>query len=62
MDNADVTKEAVVNVPEGQSDSAGAVKSVKKKFVTPEISEPVDVLEATTFFQSTTSGTVTPTP
>lgn len=28
----------------------------KKKFVVPEISVPVDVLEATTFFQTTDSG------
>lgn len=29
----------------------------KKPFVTPRISAPVDVLEATTFFQSVESGT-----
>jgi hypothetical protein len=28
----------------------------KKKFVEPEISQPVDVLEATTFFQAVESG------
>lgn len=28
----------------------------RKAFVEPEISQPVDVLEATTFFQTTTSG------
>ena len=32
----------------------------KKKFVTPEISVPVDVLEATTFFQLTDSGVTNP--
>lgn len=31
-------------------------KPAKKKFVVPEISVPVDVLEATTFFQLTDSG------
>jgi hypothetical protein len=31
-------------------------KTAKKKFVVPEISVPVDVLEATTFFQLTDSG------
>ena len=31
--------------------------SEKKKFVEPTISVPVDVLEATTFFQAATSGT-----
>ena len=29
---------------------------IKKQFVEPAISVPVDVLEATTFFQATTSG------
>jgi hypothetical protein len=29
---------------------------IKKAFVEPTISVPVDVLEATTFFQSSTSG------
>jgi hypothetical protein len=29
----------------------------KKHFIEPEITVPVDVLEATTFFQSVTSGT-----
>lgn len=32
----------------------------KKKFVVPEISVPVDVLEATTFFQLADSGTTGP--
>ena len=29
---------------------------IRKEFVEPAISVPVDVLEATTFFQATTSG------
>jgi hypothetical protein len=33
-----------------------AAEAGKKAFVEPEISSPVDVLEATTFFQSATSG------
>jgi hypothetical protein len=32
------------------------VYSSKRQFVEPEISQPVDVLEATTFFQSVDSG------
>jgi hypothetical protein len=32
----------------------------KKEFVEPTISVPVDVLEATTFFQSATSGVTNP--
>jgi len=30
--------------------------TAKKQFIEPEVSTPVDVLEATTFFQSLTSG------
>jgi hypothetical protein len=30
--------------------------SIKKQFIEPEISQPVDVLEATTFFQAVDSG------
>jgi hypothetical protein len=56
VDDADVTREVVITTSEGQSDHTDAVKSAKKKFVTPEISVPVDVLEATTFFQLTDSG------
>ena len=33
---------------------------MKKVFVEPTISVPVDVLEATTFFQSATSGVTNP--
>jgi hypothetical protein len=56
VDNADVTKEAAISTSEGQSDPTEAVNSAKKKFVKPEVSVPVDVLEATTFFQAATSG------
>ena len=34
----------------------GECSEIKKVFVEPTISVPVDVLEATTFFQSATSG------
>ena len=42
----------------GQDDNAGNGEGnqIKKAFVEPTISVPVDVLEATTFFQSATSG------
>jgi hypothetical protein len=36
--------------------TAGEMKEGKKAFVEPAISVPVDVLEATTFFQAATSG------
>jgi hypothetical protein len=58
VDNADLTREVVVT-SESQSDPTDAANSVKKTFVTPEISVPVDVLEATTFFQLTDSGATT---
>ncbi len=47
---------------EGQTQAKDAkgdaplVSEGKKKFVEPEISQPVDVLEATTFFQTVDSG------
>ena len=37
-----------------------STKTGRKLFVEPEISVPVDVLEATTFFQTITSGGTTP--
>jgi hypothetical protein len=36
--------------------STEPIATPKKQFVEPEISTPVDVLEATTFFQAATSG------
>jgi hypothetical protein len=43
-----------VNEPEGIT--ADGVNPSRKTFVEPEVSFPVDVLEATTFFQFTESG------
>ena len=37
-------------------DKSGESSEIKKAFVEPVISVPVDVLEATTFFQAATSG------
>ena len=37
-------------------DETSVVSPVKKKFVEPAISHPVDVLEATTYFQVVDSG------
>ena len=39
-----------------QNGNAGELSELKKPFVEPAISVPVDVLEATTFFQAATSG------
>ena len=44
------------NTTDVQPDRTETSTPAKKKFVTPEISVPVDVLEATTFFQVQTSG------
>lgn len=38
------------------ADGSGEGSEIKKVFVEPAISVPVDVLEATTFFQASTSG------
>jgi hypothetical protein len=43
--------EEIANLQSGKESS-----EIKKEFVEPAISVPVDVLEATTFFQATTSG------
>ena len=39
-----------------EKESGSTDEPAKKNFVVPEISVPVDVLEATTFFQLTESG------
>ncbi|HEX7330569.1 MAG TPA: hypothetical protein VF290_03665 [Pyrinomonadaceae bacterium] len=39
-----------------ESNVSGESSELKKAFVEPAISVPVDVLEATTFFQAATSG------
>ena len=48
-------QQGVSQAKDGQSDSP-LTPHAKKEFVEPEISEPVDVLEATTFFQGLDSG------
>jgi len=44
--------EEIANLHSGSKEGSES----KKEFVEPAISVPVDVLEATTFFQATTSG------
>jgi hypothetical protein len=44
--------EEIANLQSGGKEGS----EIKKEFVEPAISVPVDVLEATTFFQATTSG------
>lgn len=55
MDVSDLIVETANNV-EVQPDRTETSTPAKKKFVTPEISVPVDVLEATTYFQLAASG------
>ena len=55
MENADLIAETTATASEGPPDLKDAAKR-RKKFVAPEITVPVDVLEATTFFQAVDSG------
>lgn len=57
MDGSDLIIETP-NTTDVQADQTDSSAPAKKKFVTPEISVPVDVLEATTFFQVAASGGV----
>ncbi len=52
-------KPEIPTAAESLETGSGAIsqtETAKKAFVEPEISSPVDVLEATTFFQFTESG------
>ena len=60
MDKADVKIDVSSKVTEAQNDASEPQNQTKKKFVKPEISVPVDVLEATTFFQQVASGPTNP--
>jgi hypothetical protein len=57
VDRANVAPDAV-KICDSQSEPIEGSNSSRKKFVPPEISLPVDVLEATTFFQITDSGVI----
>lgn len=59
MDGLDLIVETA-STAEVQPDRTETSTPAKKKFVTPEISVPVDVLEATTFFQVAASGGTNP--
>ena len=51
----DIINEEIAGL-HSESGVSGECSEIKKVFVEPTISVPVDVLEATTFFQSATSG------
>ena len=46
----------IINEEIAGKNVSGESSEIKKAFVEPTISVPVDVLEATTFFQASTSG------
>ena len=51
----EIINEELAGVQNGNA-VTGEISKGKKEFVEPAISVPVDVLEATTFFQASTSG------
>ena len=55
MDKTDLIAETSATASENPPNLTDAAKP-KKRFVAPEITVPVDVLEATTFFQAVDSG------
>jgi hypothetical protein len=57
VDRANVAPDPV-KICDTQPEPVEGSESDRKKFVSPEISLPVDVLEATTFFQITDSGNI----
>lgn len=56
MDGSDSIIETAIDA-DVKPDGSDSSKPAKKRFIAPEISVPVDVLEATTFFQVAASGT-----
>ncbi|HYE14962.1 MAG TPA: hypothetical protein VD968_11020 [Pyrinomonadaceae bacterium] len=52
--------EQLTEVKAREGSTAAATGDAKKKFTEPEVSFPIDVLEATTFFQGTDSGVSNP--
>lgn len=55
MENTDLITETSTTASENPPDLKDTAKT-RKNFVTPEITVPVDVLEATNFFQAIDSG------
>lgn len=60
IEKPDILSPPQLSESEGQAVLPPAPPSGKKKFVEPEVSFPIDVLEATTFFVPVDSGVVTP--
>jgi hypothetical protein len=56
LKNQDLIPQGGVNIQRATEESQEWKASAKRQFIEPEISPPVDVLEATTFFQAIDSG------
>ena len=56
MDKLELIPEGSPNATETEVRNVETGKPARKKFIVPEITVPVDVLEATTFFQAVDSG------
>jgi len=56
ISNLDTYENSTANQPDSVSDSVSENSVIKKPFVEPEVSLPIDVLEATTFQAVVTSG------
>lgn len=56
MLDQDKEQQSNLLVNEQKDEQVKVALTGKRKFVEPEISQPVDVLEATTFFQAVDSG------
>ncbi len=56
MNKPELIPDVLPTETENQSGTAENTKPARKKFIVPEITVPVDVLEATTFFQAVDSG------
>lgn len=55
-----LTPENLATQPDTTRALSAVAEAGKRNFVEPDISVPVDVLEATTFFQGVTSGVTLP--
>ena len=60
IEKTEILSPSQLSEVEGQEAAPPKAPGPKKPFVEPEVSFPIDVLEATTFFQGADSGLATP--
>jgi hypothetical protein len=60
IEKTEILSPSQLSEAEGQEAAPPKAPGPKKPFVEPEVSFPIDVLEATTFFQGADSGLATP--